>query len=138
MVQVNTDYPAPQFFNVPFAAANFGATGSMTWTVDSGDVVTFTYAIFGSMMWIWLRLATTTVGGTVAGQQLTIKLPNGVLAAKTVSMPATAGPNGGATESVLVASVAGSNLLVMARYAADWAAGANNTSIDFAIAVQIQ
>ena len=138
MTQVNSDYPTIQFSDVPYAAANFGATASMTWTVDSGDVVTFTFAVLGNMMFIWLRVATTTVGGVVAGANLTVKIPNGRVAAKTCSMGGAAGPGGAASESVLVASVAGSNLLQIARYAATWVLGADNTSLDFFVGIQIQ
>lgn len=136
--QVNSDYPAVQFSDVAFAAANFGATGSMTWTVDSGDVVTFRYAVWGNLLFIWLNLQTTTVGGTVAGQQLTVKIPGGFTAKKTTGVPGLAGPNGGSLEVFNVTTTAGSTLLTLVRIGADWAAGADNTRLTFETTIEIQ
>lgn len=137
--QVNTDYPGYPVFSDPvFNAADFGATGSMSWTVDSGDVVTFRYGILGLLMFIWLNLQTTTVGGTVAGQQLTVKIPGGFTAKKTTGVPGLAGPGGGGLETFNVTTTAGSNLLTLVRIGADWVAGSNNTRLTFETAIEIQ
>lgn len=50
--------------DIAFSAGNFTASGSMTWTVGSGDVVSLAYAIVGKVMTIWFYLQATTVGGT--------------------------------------------------------------------------
>lgn len=50
--------------NVTFAAGNFTAGGSMTWTLTSGDQITYRYQIVNKQMTVWFGLETTTVGGT--------------------------------------------------------------------------
>jgi len=138
MTQVNSDFPGfPQLSDVPFDATNFGATGSMTWTVGSADQVTYQFAILGSLLFIWLRLLNTTVGGTVASQNLTVKMPNGLKAAKTFAAPFLGSP-AGPTEGVIIATTAGSNLLTILRYNANWVAGSDNTDVNGWLVVPIQ
>lgn len=124
--------------DVPFSATDFAATLSMTWTVAAGDVTVYRYALAGKFMMLWLNLTTTTVGGVVAGANLTLKLPNGALAAKAATFNALAAPGGAALEGVAVAAAAGSNLLTILRYAANWIAGADNTAVAFGIVLEIQ
>ena len=59
-----------------FNAADFTASGSMTWTVEAGDVMTYQYMIIGKTMWVNFRLYTTVVGGTPSANLL-IKIPSG-------------------------------------------------------------
>lgn len=139
MTQVNTDYPGtPIPVAVPFNAADFAATLSMTWAVGAGDVTDFSYAILGNLMFLWVNLTATTVGGVVAGANLTLKLPAGAVAAKSETWAALAAPGGGALEGVAVASAAGSNLLTILRYAANWVLGSDNTAVAFGIVLRIQ
>jgi hypothetical protein len=139
MTQVNTDYPGiPIPVSVPFNAADFAATLSMTWTVGALDVTEFSYAIQGNLMFLWLNLTTTTVGGTVTGANLTLKLPAGAVAAKSETFTALAAPGGGSLEGCAVAATAGSNLLTILRYASNWVLGADNTAVAFGIVLRIQ
>lgn len=47
-----------------FAAGEFTGSGSMTWTVDAGDVETDAYYIRGKMAFYLYSYRTTTIGGT--------------------------------------------------------------------------
>ena len=47
-----------------FAAGNFTGGGSMTWTVDSGDVVMVKYRLSGKTLAVSFVITTTSVGGT--------------------------------------------------------------------------
>lgn len=67
-----------------FSGGNFTGSGSMTWTVDSGDVGTNSYTVVGSMVTWTLGLNTTTVGGT-ASSELRATLPGSFTAAGTSS-----------------------------------------------------
>ena len=67
----------------PFSAGEFTASGSMTWTVDSGDVATFKYQINGRVMTVWLTISTSTTGGT-ADTTLSLVIPYSKTAAATV------------------------------------------------------
>jgi hypothetical protein len=139
VTQVNTDYPGiPQFTDVPYDPNNFAATASMTWSVDSADQVTYQWCALGSLLFLWIRLLNTTVGGVVAGANLTLKMPNGLKAAKTVAQPFLCAPGGGASEGCIIATTAGSNLLTILRYNATWVLGTNNTDVNGLIVVATQ
>jgi hypothetical protein len=66
-----------------FSAGDYTAGGSMTWTVEAGDVGTFAYTIIGKTMVVCFCIATTTVGGTLAGD-LYIKIPASKTSTKTM------------------------------------------------------
>jgi hypothetical protein len=65
---------------VPFVSINFTGTGGMTWTVNSGDQITFAYELTGKWMTLTFDLATTSIGGVV-GTDLHLPIPDGFLAA---------------------------------------------------------
>jgi hypothetical protein len=69
---------------VAFSARNFTASGSMTWTVASGDQTVFRYQTIAKKVTIWFALVTTTVGGTPAAELL-IALPASAAAAAQVN-----------------------------------------------------
>lgn len=75
-----------------FNAADYTASGAMTWTLDSGDVVTRAYVLIGKgtagsgTLTVAWDLITTTVGGTV-GTGLRMAIPGGYTAARTVTNP---------------------------------------------------
>lgn len=118
---------------------DFFATAAMTWTVDLADVANFSYSINGKFIKINLQLNTTTVGGVVAGANLQLKIPNGLLAARNIAGGCLAAPAGAATESVAWSVTAGSNIITILRYAANWVLGANNTSINLAdVEIEVQ
>lgn len=128
----------PVNVDIPFAAANFGATGAMTWTVDAADVRTFAYSLDGKQLTLTFRLVNTTVGGVVAGNNLTIKLPNGMLAAQESAQCALCAPGGSPSEGSIAFAQVGNNLLTILRYAANWIAGANNTDVNGVVIVKVQ
>lgn len=49
---------------VPFNAADYTASGSMTWTLAAGDIVQDAYIQYGNLVTLISTLDTTTVGGT--------------------------------------------------------------------------
>lgn len=65
---------------VAFSAANFTATGAMTWTVASGNITNFRYAQVGKRFFLDFCIESTTVGGT-AGLALQFAIPGGVVPA---------------------------------------------------------
>jgi hypothetical protein len=82
--QVNSSLPAPAWITPAFNAANFTGNGSMTWTVESGDVATYAYIISGKTMTVSLFINTTTVGGT-PNTTLQIAIPAGKVATKAMA-----------------------------------------------------
>jgi hypothetical protein len=71
------DYVGGAWTTPAFNAANFTASGSMTWTLTSGDVAVNKYIVIGKTMHWHLVLLTTSVGGT-ASTGLRVALPGGV------------------------------------------------------------
>lgn len=67
-----------------YAAGNYTAGGTMTWTVDSGDVFAESFSEVGTTQWFSFVLTTTTVGGT-ANPELRVTLPNSRTATRTTS-----------------------------------------------------
>lgn len=59
-----------------YAAGDFTGNGSMTWTVDAGDVTVYRYWLKGRTLWVAWTIVTTTVGGT-PNTELRIKVPGG-------------------------------------------------------------
>src|SRR3990167_787127 len=66
-----------------FSAGDFTASGSMTWTVDAGDVVTYAYTIINKVMTVLFYIDPTTVGGTPS-TSLQIAIPANKTATKAV------------------------------------------------------
>ena len=96
---------------VPYAAGDFTGSGSLTWTVDSGDVAVNRYTDIGLTMLWSLGVVTTTTGGT-ASTELRVTLP----ASRTVSATTT-GVCAGIDNGTEVPSV--------------WTATAGNTYVSF-------
>jgi len=73
--------PAGIWATPAFAAGDFTANGSLTWTLAAGDVGTYEYTIVEKKMTVNWELLTTTSGG-VTNNTLQIKIPAGKVAAK--------------------------------------------------------
>ena len=70
------DYVGTSWTDVTFNAGNFTASGSMTWTVASGDVSYYRWVEIGKTMFVCVAVFTTTVGGTPS-TALKVAVPNG-------------------------------------------------------------
>jgi hypothetical protein len=79
--------------DTPFNAADFTGSGSMTWTVSSGNVITNQYKIDATTMSLNLVIISTTVGGT-PDQALQFTLPGGVTPSKRLYIPVVFTDNG--------------------------------------------
>lgn len=73
------------WYAVPYAAANF------SWTVESGDQVTFAYTQMGQRVEVALTLRTTASGAVANG---TVTIPAGMVAARDVSVLVEVNDNG--------------------------------------------
>jgi hypothetical protein len=69
------------FITPTFAAGNFTATGSMTWTVDSGDVSACRYLLSGKTLIFSFTILTSTLGGTT---NTTARIGNGAFGGFTL------------------------------------------------------
>lgn len=120
-----------------FAAGDFTANGSMTWTVESGDVTTYAYRIDGKMMTVLVTLATTTVGGT-ANTQLQIKVPASRTAAKRSINPCFVLDNNVRATAYFDVAAGGTNITVNRTDGANWTLSTNLTYVYGQITFEIQ
>jgi hypothetical protein len=120
-----------------FAAGNFTGNGSMTWTVEAGDVATFAYRINGKTMTVAFVLDTTTIGGT-ANFILFITIPAGKVAAKTMSNPVWILNNGTYEIGRVSVAASGTSLNILRPNVANFALSTNNNSVYGFIAFEIQ
>jgi hypothetical protein len=112
-----------------YAAGDYTASGSMTWTVEAGDVTTFGYLQIGKKVYFSVALSNTTVGGT-ASTQLRIALPSRFTIASSDSFPAVAFDNSGALSTSRARSSVGANYLILELLSgANWALSTNNSSV---------
>jgi hypothetical protein len=61
---------------IPYSASDFTGYGTMTWTVDAGDVLTNQYKQWGTVLELTQAIISSTLGGT-ATQFVMFLLPNG-------------------------------------------------------------
>jgi len=130
----------PQFTSVPFNASDFFGSGSMTWTVSSGNVQTFQYVIIGNMMTINFSIANTSVGGT-PDTALRIKIPAGKRPSTYYRLPILVSDNNGSTMAL------GTAILQIVNYIEcykdggvfnNWAASSSNTRVSGSFTFSIQ
>ena len=107
--------PMGDWIDVPYAAGDFTASGSMTWTVTAGNIVTRRYALVGHTLFYTCFIQGTTVGGTPSNE-LHVKLPSPFTVAHhaitgaCVTQDIGAGLTNGYTQIV-----AGQNYLLLTR-----------------------
>lgn len=113
-----------------YAAGDFTASGSMTWTVDAGDVEVYRYWLKGRSLVVNWVIVSSTVGGTLS-TSLQIKVPGGF----SVANQATNGmmyKDGAAAFAFAAAWASSATPTKIQLYTAgfgstNWAATTNNT-----------
>lgn len=106
---------------ITFSAGNFTGAGSLTWTVDSGDVIANAFTQNGTTLTWFFSLSTTTLGGTT-NTAVNLALPNGFTVANNGVQVGTAGRylDTGSTwfALIFIANSATSTVLTLATLAA--------------------
>lgn len=121
---------AGEWTTVTHSAGNFTGSGSLTWTVDSGDMSINRYTDVGLTMWWSLGLVNTSTGGT-ASDELRVTLPASRTVAATTTGACAGVDNGTPVETVYTAT-AGNTYVTFYRTiaGANWSnASTNATSI---------
>lgn len=113
---------------VAYAAGNFTGNASMTWTVDSGDQITFAYRRWEKTIGIMFVLTTTSVGGT-PNTDLRITLPLGLTAAARAQGWLYYLDNGTHGSGLATVVAAGTQILLAKSGFGNWTASANLTSV---------
>lgn len=113
-----------------FSAGNFTGAGSMTVTVDSGDVNAYAYQVHNKLMTIWFELVTFTIAGTPAAE-VRIAIPGGFTAAQRAWNLVRISDNGTLKTGLAFvgASATFVGCYVDLTTGTNWAASTNNSGI---------
>ena len=129
---------APATWVTPsFNAGDYTASGSMTWTVDAGDVYSFRYKIEGKTMTIIFYLFHTTVGGTLSSN-LIRAIPEGKTAANYTGNPVQLWDNGVPTTGIATVDSASNYIKIWRSDFQNYTAATNATDIIGQITFEIQ
>jgi hypothetical protein len=129
--------------DVPYAAGNFSTQlgSTMTWTVESGDQLTFKYYLRGKMLTVAVIVNLTSLTGTQDGTGLWITVPGGFTEGPT-QISAAAGYlyDNGTYRRARVSTVAGGGSTTMIVESLDGllALSTNNTGLGFEFSFQVQ
>ena len=130
--------PNEGWISPSYAASDFSAGGSMTWTVDRPDVTTYEYFLNGKAMVVAFTLSFTSVGGT-PDQLLRIAIPGGHIPYRTVQNFMMYNNNGSTDGWGRVVAVKGQPTLWLFRPDnAPWSASANKTNVSGEITFEVQ
>lgn len=119
-----------------FAAGNFLANGSMTWTVAAGNVSTAEYCVIGGTMFLHLEVDSSTIGGSV-NTQLIYTMP---IASQTSSVFACEIRVNGTRQMAVAQTVAASKnvaIFVDATRATNWTLSTGNAGVSLNLAVRV-
>jgi len=137
LFELNRSVAAGYWTPVAFSAGNFTASGAMTWTVGSGDQVTYAYTLLGKTMTIAFALNTTTVGGT-PDTELRIAVPGGFTINRDMFNPIWTIDNG-VEGTGLVWAASGTTVLRCYRPGrTNWAAATDATYVWGEIEFEVQ
>jgi hypothetical protein len=126
-----------EWTSVAYSAGNFTAPLGMTWTVDSGDQITYAYSIVGKTMFLAVYLDTTSIVCTCA-PTVNIAIPGGFIAAKKIQSAALMFDNGVAKAAYNRVAASGTTVEVGIDGTALYTASTNNTYIRVFIMFEVQ
>jgi hypothetical protein len=122
---------------VAFDAANFVGSGSMTWTVGSGDQTSYQYIQTGCMLHLVVRVDTTTVGGTL-DSALEVVIPSPFVATGGDSAVGWAEQSGGGyVGSTMIIINPSGRVRIFRADVATWAASTNTTRVQITLDLSI-
>lgn len=123
------------WISVPYSAGDFTASGSMTWTVESGDLQTFSYLLRGRTLSIALGVSASSIGGTLSNGLL-VAIPGGFSAPVLTQVPCIV------SDSAIGTSIgrwfaSGTSLTIRRADGSNFAASTNNAGVQASIAFEV-
>jgi hypothetical protein len=124
--------------SVPFANLTFSASGSMTWSVDPGDVAYFKYVRLGKLLFIKGSIVATTIGGTPSSG-LRVAVAGLTFGSNDSFGMAVVTDNGFSTQDIgqSIARVTGNFLEFKKRDSSNWVAVTNGAAVIFNLVVEL-
>jgi len=135
-VRLSNFDPGRGWVSPPYGGGNFTASGSMTWTVESGDVATYAYTLLNRTMTVSFTLNSTSVGGTPSSV-LRIKIPLGKFSTKAMNSFVRASDNGTPVPAWCYTDVSGVWLNIQKTDFSNWSLSTNGTTIQGQITFEI-
>lgn len=114
------------FIDQTFVAGDFTASAG-TWTVASGDVVTFAYTLQGRLLTVVFFVNTTTTSAGM-GTDLQIKVPGGYVVNKTAEIPIHTGDNNASAIGFGVVAAAGTQIILRKIDTSAWTSGVTDAT----------
>ena len=118
-----------------FAAGDFAANGSMTWTVEAGDVTTYQYVVQGKLMTVNFTIENGVIGGT-PNTALTIKIPDSKIAVNRTRGAAWINENATYQAGAWSTTAGGTTIEVYRVTVGNWTAG--NSLVYGSVTFEIQ
>jgi hypothetical protein len=124
--------------SVAYNAADYTCDGGDTWTVDSGDVGTFSYWRVGEQLFVDLVLDNTSIAGGTA-KILSVKIPASLTAVNAKQSPCIVFDNTGSAFEIGIARVLASSTTIDVLRAATafFSVSINNTFIRAAMSLKV-
>lgn len=113
---------------IAYAGGDFTGSGSMTVTVDGGDVQTFAYQQRGKIVSVMIWLNTVTVGGSVAGS-IYVALPNSWVVTKSVAFGGVLKDNGTWGPMLIFVQATESRVTCAKGDLSSWTLSTNNSNL---------
>ncbi len=133
-----TEHMQGDVIQTTYSSGNFSASGSMVWSVDSGDQVTYTYCLVGKLLQVFLQIDSTTIGGTPS-IALQIVIPGGFVAAWGQYVPCHVIDNGTGAIGIAQVVATGTTIYVYRSPASpNWSATTNDCSLRVAMTIAVQ
>lgn len=121
-----------------FTAGDYTATGGGSWTVASGDVITYAYLLRGKTLSVNYKIVTTTVATTASS--LDIKIPGGFTSNQTLQDNFVGNDNAAALGVKLRGIAIGGTKIVhnSTITGSGWNAATDTTEVDGTITFEVQ
>lgn len=122
-----------------FAAGNFTANGSMTWTLASGDRTASAYWLRGNQLTYYWTLTTTTVGGTVNTRLQIGSAEWGGFSASVTNLyaPLAVALDNGTAVNVYAVHTSATQLILVKTNSANWTLATDATYVYGSIQFQV-
>jgi len=130
-------YSTGEWVDRAFSAGNYSASGSMTWTVASGDVVSDNYLLNGKLLTMSFIVDTSSVGGTPSSD-LRISLPGGKTVNAQSTNPIRIVDNGTASIGYALAIPGNGYVSIRRVDLTNWQLSTDNTRVEGQITLEVQ
>lgn len=126
------------WIDVAFDAGNFDGNGTQTWTLVSGDQLSFAYTLVGKTMLVAGYFNTSSVGG-VANTDLRVVIPDGYVSdALIIGIARVNDAGAGFAAGTVYVTSGGTTINFQKIDGSNWTGSTDTTAIQFSLAFPIQ